>query len=172
MSRLPLALFILDSGANCHVSPKCSDFKALHPIPTINVKGFGSSTAKAVGIGSIEICIASGTKISLSNILFIPSSTVCLMSVSVLNCSGNYTSHFDSHACWVTNHSGAIILRGAISGTQNLYMINLPSAHVAHSPSVPMALYTECKPNIETWHRRLSHINVWSIVVTAKMATH
>ncbi len=156
MSHLPSAPFILDSGANCHVSPKRSDFKSLCPIPTINMKGFGGSTAKAVGMGSIEICVAPGTKISLSNILFIPSSTVCLMSVSALNHSSNYTSHFDSHACWVTNCSGVTILCGMISGSRNLYMINLPSAHVAHSPSTPMALYTECKPDIETWHHCLS----------------
>jgi hypothetical protein len=164
MAHLPASPFILNSGANCHVSPECSDFKSLHPIPPINVKGFGSSTTKAVGMGSIEICVASGTKISLSNVLFIPSSTICLMSVSALNRSGNYTSHFDSDTCWVMNCSSATILCGAISGTWNFYMVNLQSACIAHSPTVPTALYTNCKPDIKTWHHCLGHINIRSIV--------
>jgi hypothetical protein len=119
-------------------------------------------------MGSIEICVASGTKVSLSNVLFIPSSTVRLMSVSALNRSGNYTSHFDSNTCWVTNRSGATILRGAISGTRSLYTVNLQSARVARSPTVPTALYTDRKPDIETWHRRLGHVNVRSIVDMAR----
>jgi len=168
MTCLPASPFILDSSANCHVSPKRSDFKSLCPIPPISVKGFGGSSAQAVGMGSIELCVASGLKISLSNVLFIPSSTVCLMSVSALNRGGNYTCHFDSLACWVTNRSGTMILRGALSGKRNLYMINLPSAHVAHSPCSLIALYSERKPDIETWHRHLGHVNVWSIVDMAR----
>ena len=36
--------FILNSGANCHISPKHGDFKTLNPIPPLTVKGFGSSS--------------------------------------------------------------------------------------------------------------------------------
>jgi hypothetical protein len=90
MSCLPIAPFILDSSANCHVLLKHSDFKSLHPIPPINVKGFDGSSAKAIGMGSIKLRVASRIKISLSNVLFIPSSTIRLMSMSALNRSGNY----------------------------------------------------------------------------------
>ena len=152
MSRLPVAPFILDSRANCHVSPKQSDFKSLCPIPPISMKGFGGSSAQVVGMGSIEICVSSGLKVSLLNALYIPLSTVRLMSVSTLNCSGNYTCHFDSLACWVTNRSGTTLLCGTLSTKRSLYMIDLPSAHIAHTPRSPTVLYSEHKPNIKTWH--------------------
>jgi hypothetical protein len=115
-------------------------------------------------MGSIEICISSVLKVSLLNVLYIPSSTVHLMSISALNHSGNYTCHFDSHACWVTNHSSAMILCGTLSAKCSLYMIDLPSAHIAHTPCSPIVLYLERKPDIETWHRHLGHVNMQSIV--------
>jgi hypothetical protein len=51
--------FILDSGANCHISPKRGDFKLLNPIPPLTVKGFGGSSIQAVGMGTIEVHMAS-----------------------------------------------------------------------------------------------------------------
>src|SRR6266851_189761 len=62
------------------------------------------------------------------------------------------------------NYSGTTILCGAISGKCNLYMINLPSAHVAHTHHSPTILYTEHKPDVKTWHHCLRHVNIRSIV--------
>jgi hypothetical protein len=102
MSQLREIPFILDTGAMCHISSERSDFKTLHPTPSHPVKGIGNSCVYAVGMGTIEVTIAGGHKVTLNNALFIPSSSVHLLSVLAFNRSGNYTTHFDSQSCWVT----------------------------------------------------------------------
>jgi hypothetical protein len=126
--------FILDSGANCHISPERGDFKTLNPIPPLTVKGSGGSSIQAVGMGTIEVYVASGLQLSLTNVLFVPNSTIRLLSMASINHSGNYITHFDSTSCWVTNRSGATIIWGTLSSKRHLYCVSLPSASVAHIP--------------------------------------
>jgi len=164
-SHLPLTCgttipFILNSGTNCHILPERSDFKLLHPIPPITVKGFGGSSIQATGIGTIDVCIASGLKLSLMNVLFVPNSTIRLLLVSSLNRSGNYVTHFDSNTCWVTNRSGATIICGMLSPNRQLYTVSLASASVTHVPHSPSALYAAQTPDVEMWHCHLRHCNV------------
>ncbi len=168
ISRMGSIPFILDSGTNCHISPKHGDFKSLSPIPPLTVKGFGGSSIQAVGMGTIEVCVASRLHLSLTNILFVPSAKICLLSVSSLNRSGNYVTHFDSTSCWVTNRSGTTIIQGTLSSTRHLYCMSLPSASVTHVPQHLSALYASRTPNIETWHCCLGHCNVRSIVDMAR----
>jgi hypothetical protein len=52
--------FVLDMGATCHISPVRSDFKTLHQIAPHPITGVGGAKVHATGIGSIELCIASG----------------------------------------------------------------------------------------------------------------
>jgi hypothetical protein len=131
ISHLGSIPFILDSGTNCYISPEHGDFKSLNPIPPLTVKGFGGSSIQAIGMGTIEVYIASGLCLSLTNILFICNSKICLLSVSSLNRSSNYITHLHSASCWVTNHSGATIIRGALSPNRHLYMVALTSASIA-----------------------------------------
>jgi hypothetical protein len=115
-------------------------------------------------MGTIEVYVASGLRLSLTNVLFVPNSKICLLSVSSLNRSGNYITYFDSMSCWVTNHSGATIIRGALSPNRQLYTVALTSASVSYTPHSPTALYASRMPDVETWHHRLGHCNMWSIV--------
>ncbi len=122
ISRMGTIPFILDSGANCHISPERGDFKSLNPIPPLTVKGFRGSSIQAIGMGTIEVTMAMGLHLSLTNVLFVPNSKIRLLSVSSLNRSGNYVTHFDSTSCWVTNRSGATIIRGALRMPTTLFM--------------------------------------------------
>ena len=112
--RSPLARiielpFLLDSGTTCHISPEASDFKVLTSIPCHPVKGLNGSAVYAVGVGEIELRIAAGHVLKLTNVLYIPESSVRLISILALNKSGNYTTHFDSNGCWVTNKSNTTV---------------------------------------------------------------
>jgi transposase InsO family protein len=152
--------FILDTGATCHISPMKSNFKSLCPIVPHPITGIGGARVHATGIGSIELCITSNHKVVLDDILYVPTSTVRLVSVLCLNHSGSYISSFDSNSCWVTNKSGATVLRGAVLESRRLFGLTLHSPRVGHvrpSNSPSSAHYAARTPDLETWHRRLGH---------------
>ena len=76
--------FILDSGASHHISPERSDFKCLRPIAPHPIQGFNSTSTSTIGIGDINLCIASGHKLLLKDVLFVLSCSMHLVSVSAL----------------------------------------------------------------------------------------
>ena len=164
--------FILDTGATCHISPVPADFRNLRSIPRHPVKGLGSSTVYATGMGNIEICIAGGHTLKLIDTLYIPESNVRLISIMALNKCGNYTTHFNSNGCWVTNKSNTTLVHEALSTSKRLYVLTttIPSLQSQERPAsitVTMALYTRV-PDIETWHQHLGHCNTRSIIDMAK----
>jgi len=160
--------FILDTGATCHISPEASDFKVLKSIPRHPVKGLGGSAVYAIGVGDIELCIASGHRLKLSNVLYIPESNVRLISILALNKSGDYTTHFDSMTCWVTNKSNTVLMHGSLSPTKRLYILTTKTPFIQHVKTPePTILYARV-PDIETWHRHLSHCNPRTIIEMAK----
>ncbi len=77
--------FILNTGATCHISPIKSDFKALCPIVPHPITGIGGACMHTTGLGSIKLCIASGHKVVLEDVLYILTSTIHLVSVLCLN---------------------------------------------------------------------------------------
>jgi len=152
--------FILDSRATIHISPDASDFFDLKPIPPQVIKGIGGSSISATGIGKIRLCIAKGLEITLDPALFVPEASVRLISVFVLG-SGpqKLISHFDGEGCWLTNGSGATVASGKFSMMgKRLYTLSMESPLVEHS------FIATRVPDIETWHRRLGHVNYRSIV--------
>ena len=163
--------FIFDSGASCHISPVRSDFKTFRSISSVPVTGLGGSAVYAVGCGSVEIIMAAGLKLTLHDVLYIPSSDVRLVSVHSLNAAGRYTSHFDSDSCWVTDLSGSVIARGLVLPQRNLYVF--PSLSMTPPGSVPSSVSVSAHvaqrvPTVETWHRRLGHCNHRTIVDMAR----
>jgi transposase InsO family protein len=162
--------FILDSGASCHITPERSDFRTFSPIPPLPVSGLEGSSVYAIGTGTVDLHIASGHKLSLTNVLYIPSSKVRLISSLALGDSEDFTSHFSKTECWITNKSNAVVARGTVSRSRNLYIIPHFSPLVYHSCSAPpnTALHAARTPDIETWHRRLGHCSTHTVVDMAK----
>ncbi|KAN0141413.1 hypothetical protein V8E53_000658, partial [Lactarius tabidus] len=68
--------FILDTSAMCHISPEASDFKVLKAIPHRPIKGLCGSATYAVGMGDIDLHIAGGHTLKLTDVLYIPESSV------------------------------------------------------------------------------------------------
>src|SRR6267142_539054 len=163
--------FVLHTSATCHISPERSNFKTLHPTPPHPVKGIGKTCIYTVGMGTVKLTIAHGHKITLDNILFILSSSMRLLSVLMFNRSGGYTSHFDSHSCCVTGRSGCTVLCGNVIEQKQLYELITFAPLVTHHRDPnhqPSALYTARVPNVETWHQRLGHCNIRTIIDMAK----
>ena len=91
--------FIFDTGASCHISPEASDFKVLKAIPCHPVKGLCSLAIHAVGVGDIDPHIAGGHVLHLTDVLYIPESSVHLLSIHSLNKTSNYSTLFDIVEC-------------------------------------------------------------------------
>jgi len=150
--------FMLDTGAMCHISPECSDFQTLMPIPPHPIKGLGGKCVYAIGLGTIKLSVAPRNRIILQKALFALASTICLISVLTLNRDGNCISHFDSTSCWVTDKAtGTIVAEGTVSSTCNLYTLTTFMPNVIHKPLHPCttshaSFYTTQVSDLETWH--------------------
>ena len=106
-----------------------------------------------------------------------------------LNHSGRYVSHFDQSLFWLTNTSGATVLRGSVHENRRLHGFSLSNARTTHEPIASNAaltpktssmtgtnmptttLYASRTPDVETWHRRLGHCNFGAIVDMAQKGT-
>jgi hypothetical protein len=165
--------FILDSGASNHISPERSDFKTLRPIAPHPIQGFNGSSTSAIGIGDIDLCIASGHKLMLRDVLYVPTCSTRLVSVSALTRNGYNLATFGADDCWVSDKFNKVIVRGTLSKSNGLYTLNCSSARVTHAKPTPSAittsaLYTKRIPDLETWHRRLGHCNTRTIIDMAR----
>ena len=135
--------FLLDSACTTHISPDRSDFMMLYPIADRTVTGVGGSSIKDLSIGTIKLIVAKGSHILLDNVLFIPTSTVRLITDS-LQCSVT----FDASTVTLKNCSGSLFPTGTRLPACKLYRLDctrLLTEHVFH-----MA-------DLDTWHRRLGH---------------
>jgi len=151
--------FFLDSGVSVHVSPEHSDFLSLRPISSKAVKGVGGSSIMATGIGNIKLCIARGAYLILLGVLFVPNSTVRLISISSLTRDSACNVHFSDMSCWIDNSSTkAVIARGSLAPSKGLYTLDLHSPHAEHTLTASFGSLS-----IETWHRCLGHANYQTI---------
>jgi hypothetical protein len=149
--------FILDSGASIHISPDRTDFIELRKISPRIIKGVSGTSISAIGIRKIHLRIAKGNTLILDPVLYVPQAAVRLISVRALASSQNLATHFNETGCWITKPCGATLASGALVGSK-LYTLNLESSLAEH------AFISTRVPSIETWHRRLGHLNARSIV--------
>lgn len=151
--------FIMDSGASIHISPNASDFLDLSTIEPRSIKGVGGSSINAVGIGKIKLHISGNNVLILDPVLYVPHATVRLVSVKAIAQSQQLTTSFNATGCWITSLSGTTIATGTLAASRlGLFTLNLGSTLTEH------AFIATRIPDLETWHRRLGHVNTQSIV--------
>ena len=146
-ARLDELPFILDTGATVHISPESSDFKVLRSIPPRPVKGLCGS-AQAIGIGEIELRIAGGHTLKLTDVLYIPECTVRLISILALNRSAYYTSCFDPHGCWIQTEAAP-----------SLSVVQLLNQSVSISSPLPHRSSKDSNPLLTPYRPHLSHVS-------------
>ena len=153
--------FILDSGATCHISPLRSDFTSIQTISAHPITGLGGARVYAIGVGTVNVAINSGKSIILQNVLFVPTSTVRLISVIALSRDQQYFTIFGPNDCWLTDADGSVIAHGVVSKSRNLYTLQTSTSSSSTTHTSFVATRT---PDIETWHRRLAHCSVQTII--------
>jgi len=163
--------FVLNSGASCHISPERSDFTMLNPIAPHPITGLGGSCVYATRVGSIELCTKSGKQVTLNRVLFVPNSTVHLISVFSVNNDRPHACYFDAVSCYILDSGGTIILKGHTWVQRRLYILDCTPQIITPNTTVnvmdtvsPSALYATRMPDLETWHRRLGHCSTHTII--------
>ena len=79
----------LDSGASAHIFCRELDFSELKPITPCQITGVGNALVSATGIGTVQISLpGSAAMLNLHDLLFAPSASVRLVSISQLDDSG------------------------------------------------------------------------------------
>ena len=169
--RLQESPSILNSRASCHISPDWGDFVTLNPIAPHPITGFRGSCIYVTGIGTIELCTKAGKQITLNHALFIPNSTVHLISVFTLNNDGANACYFNAKSCFVIDSSGSVIISGHTWVSRCLYILDCTqtSDHYIANASINVAepssaLYAMKTPDLETWHCRLGHCSNCKII--------
>jgi hypothetical protein len=135
-SHLEEPLFLFSTMVTCHISPKIEDFKTLTPILPHLVENLGGVYAVRQGTIDVRTDIATGRKITLQHVLFVPFARERIISVSSLCRDGMCTCTFNSKSCWVTDEYGTTVARGTVSRNQYFLSINVPL--VTHFEFAPL----------------------------------
>ena len=150
--------YFLDSGATSHCSPNRDDFLDLCSIPPRKICGINGTSIAATAVGTIKIRCGKGRRLTLHNALYIPNAKLRLISIGRLGDMG-ITATFTASTCSILRGSRTIA-KGTRTGT-SLYQLN-DTAKIEH------ALLARAPPDLDTWHRRLGHVNYSSIVHMAE----
>ena len=123
---------------------------------------------EATGIGAIKIKVEKGSFMLLEPALFIPTSTVHLVSVALLAKAG-FTTSFDFPHSEIRNKraGNALVATGEVIPGRNVYKLNhLTIVCPTTEPPLDSTLsdnrvflsQSACIPSLDTWHRRLGHV--------------
>jgi hypothetical protein len=174
-------ILYLDTGATSSICPILKYFTKIIPC-NHNVSGVGGSSIKAVGIGEIRVRIGKGRHFTLKDVLYCPDAAVTLISVGKL-CDDGHTAIFSDHGCSIRRLSGKIVATGSRAGT-GLYTLDCDKAMFTLSTSseqdlarsavaraaraVTANIAIKAVPTLETWHRRLGHVNIGTVLDMAR----
>ncbi|TLX66533.1 hypothetical protein E9993_23400, partial [Labilibacter sediminis] len=153
-SGIPSSLWILDSGASHHMSPHRSSFASLSSRSLIYVMSASATPMSVEGVGSIVT-----PYISLSDVYFIPTLALNLVSVSQLCKSGCWVFFSDEFCCVQDARSRKVIGIGRRLG--DLYVLEqLHAADVAASSVDLSSFHLSPKSSVfYLWHSRLGHVS-------------
>ena len=144
-----MAGWLLDSGCTDHMSFQRGDFKELDLFSGGEVLGAGGEGLKIAGKGEVELKLSEGQTLLLRNVLYVPSLTQRLVSVSCLQADAisclffgntNYT------CCEIRKYN---LLLATIPKTGNLWIL-----HGSEAPYIPRASRAV---TLQELHHKLGH---------------
>jgi hypothetical protein len=133
-----------------------SDFYTLRPVPPCTVHGVSGSSIAAIRISSIHLIIAKGIHLTLDNVLFIPTATVHLISISAICAAHHCIASFHTTSCWVQGRNDMHMLTGTLT-SHCLYALSDGQLSTDH------ALLTTHQPDFQSWHRHLGHTHYHAV---------
>ena len=162
-----LTKIIIDSGTTSHIHNERSDFSFVDKDDTNNIMGFGDGSVSSSGRGTATVWTKSpgrkGTvnRITLNKAMFVPSSSVSLLSVSRFDKAG-CRIEFANGKCKISDaKTNEIILTGTMR--KNLYYLDnlTPDATL----EVPTKVYhtTNSEITLNLMHQHLGHLNMRTV---------
>ncbi|XP_038997410.1 uncharacterized protein LOC120122339 [Hibiscus syriacus] len=136
--------WIIDSGASDHMTGNFSLFSTFHKNDiSCSVRTADGSLSPVKGSGSIRI----NSHITLSNVLFVPSLTCNLLSISKLSTDLGCTSHFTRDYCEFQDLTSGMVI-GNARRCGGLYIIDAPPYTLIpnHSPAPFISSFVSVSP--------------------------
>ena len=149
------SLWYLDSGATDHMCFSKKAFKTITPY-VCSVQTANKSVLQSEGIGEVVVS-GKHRNITLKNCLFVPSLGFNLVSVPRIT-SANCTVLFRHNGAEITNEQNAVL--ATASSFNNAVILDM---------SLPLSLSTSSQPpTLNTWHKRLGHLNFTAVSALPK----
>lgn len=149
--------WIIDSGCSSHMTFDKSRFSSYSSVSDRQYVELGNgSKVQIVGKGTIEIKIKVSNKDRLcriENVLHVPELGYSLLSVSSLDRKGLDIT-FSDQKCRIKTQTSTIHATGTMRG--NLYLLDTCNSSTANNTVL-------LSNDIETWHKRLAHIDSGAI---------
>jgi hypothetical protein len=122
-SKLHSQTVVVNSGATRHMFYDLSVFHKLESIATTTVKLGDDSTANCTQIGEVVLHMSDGSRLHLSQVLYVPRLAINLLSVSQLAKKGIMTSFTKTGCALIDSDDGNCLLAVASITPGGLYVI-------------------------------------------------
>ncbi|UYV78316.1 hypothetical protein LAZ67_16000942 [Cordylochernes scorpioides] len=164
--------WIIDSGATHHMTPKRDYFTCLKEC-TSNMSSItiaNGSSIEACGIGTVSANIVGhkgdASNMVAQNTLYVPDMRHSVLSVRQMIENGRKVV-FNRSGCHIMDMKGKLLIEGKKLG-RLYYVQTTPSSPIDQNDRVSLA--SECKEELtlELWHKRLMHVNAYTIAKMAK----
>jgi hypothetical protein len=144
-------LFVVDSGASSHmISDGRHLVNLLRESRSISQAEEGR-TMTSVGLGTLNGYTRANTRISLKDVIVVPSLSMNIISVAKL-CLNNYHVTFESDNCLIKNQKGNVVAQAKkIDGIYQLEVI---------IPRKIGTILTTISDSSKLWHERLGHLHM------------
>ena len=150
-------VWYVDSGASYSITGDKTWFTELHDCPPCTVTAANNGVLACTQRGTVVLHVQYGV-MTVKDVLFVPTLTVNLLSVSALLKSG-YSPHFTATHCAIINKRGGLL--SEVKSLEDVYPL-LASRQAANAHSV--VVYSAKKTlDWATVHARLGHLNPQAI---------
>ena len=150
-------LWHIDSGASSHLTGDRSWFIELHSTPPLTITTAGVGRVTCTQTGTVALMTAHG-RIDVRNVLYLPGSSVNLLSISSIIKSG-LRVRFTEKACTVTTGHNKLGVRAVAHA--NLFSILASPLHSVTALSVTAGSSTPL--DWKTAHARMGHLSATSV---------
>lgn len=138
--------WVIDSCATIHICYNWTLFHDIQPTYNIYIVFPTQSCFMVEYIGSVKL----SSDIVLTEVLYVPTFTYKLLSVSALMRCSHYSINFCGKTCSIKDKSGLKII-GKVEVNDGLYLLQVPSLCLKETATLM------CKTDLDTWHQRMGH---------------